>query len=297
MSLTRIDLLNFFTKTNLVKLSEKCGNTARKSWKKDKIISTFDECSLDDIASQCTEQQLTDFLEHHDKTIDSSQTIKSQVLQVLGATEPTPQSPSEDIYLPTLPKHCGHMNAEGSQFCSTCGKALPQDDEVYLKYWASKWWKAFVEKEIEVYRSSYEDIHELLSETTHFGYAADDLQSLEWIQFEEGQFVEFDDEGGVYVFVAHKIDSHQEYYDSTESEGYNYEVLRWYHGGFYGPSPKDLQTLMCRTVERETHFAPTVKFSINQALLATVNAQWNALTKEEFTKQLCEAVAYVEGSV
>ena len=293
MSLKKVDFLNFFTKPILLKLSKKLGNTTRKSWKKDKIISTFDECLLDDIASQCTEQQLIEFLERHNKTIDNSKTIKSQVLQVFGAMETTPQSPSEDEYLPTLPKHCGHMNAEGAKFCSTCGKALPQDDGVYLRYWASKWWKAFVEKEIEVCRSSYEDIHELLSDTTHFGY---DLQPLEWIRFEEGQFVEFDDEGGVYVFVAHKIESNLRYYDSTQEEGYNYEVLRWYDG-FYGPSPKDLQTLMYRMVERDTHFAPTVKFSVNQQLLATINAQWRTLSKEEFTKQLCKAVVYVEGSV
>lgn len=296
MSLTKVNLLNFFTKTKLLILAKKCGHTARKSWTKNKIISTFDDCTVNEIASQCTETQLKAFLEHHDQAIDSSQTTNSQVLQLLDASETAPQTSSVGDYLPTLPTHCGHMNAEGAQFCSTCGKALPQDDEVYLKYWAHKWWNEYVEDAFEGFEDNYGDVYELMSDAG-FGYVAHDLQSLEWIRFEEGQFVEFDDEGGVYVFVAHKIDSNQKMYDSTQSEGYNYEVLRWYQGSFYGPSPEDLQTLMCRTVERETHFAPIVKFSINQQLLATINAQWRTLSNEEFTKQLCEAIVYVEGSV
>jgi|GEM_PF-5948128 len=297
MSLTKGNLLNFFTKTKLLILAKKCGHTARKSWTKNKIISTFDDCTVNEIASQCTETQLKAFLEHHDQAIDGSQTTNSQVLQLLDASETAPQTSSAGDYLPTLPTHCGHMNAEGAQFCSTCGKALPQDSEVYMKYWAHKWWKECVEEEIELYRSDYENIHELLSESTSFGYSAHDLQSLEWIRFEEGQFVEFDDEGGVFVFVAHKVNSNQKMYNSTQEDGYNYEVLRWYQGSFYGPSPKDLQTLMCRRVERETHFAPIVKLSINQPLLASINAQWRTLSKEEFTRRLCEAIVYVEGSV
>lgn len=296
MSLTRIDLLNFFTKTNLVRLSEKCGNTARKSWMKDKIISTFDDFSVHEIVSQCTDTQLKEFLDHHDQTVDNSQSTKEQVLQLFDATPTTPLSSSTHGYLPVLPMHCGHMNTEGAQFCSTCGKALLQDTEVYLKYWACKWWQEYVEGAFENFEDIYGDVYELMSDAG-FGYGAHDLQSLEWIRFEKGQFVEFDDEGGVFTFVAHKIASNQESYGSTQSEGYNYETLRWYQDGFYGPSPKDLQALMYRTVERDTLFVPSVKLSINQQLLTTVNAQWRTLSKEEFTKRLCEAIVYVEGSV
>ena len=295
MSLNKVDFLNFFTKTVLLNFASTLGVTARKSWKKDKIISAFDDCTVNDIAAHCTEQQLQQFLEHHDQTIDGSRTIQGQVLQVLGATEATPQSSSGNDYLPTLPTHCGHMNPEGAQFCSTCGKALPQDDEVYLKYWAHKWWKDYVEGAFEDFEDYYGDVYELMSDAG-FGYAANDLKTLEWITFQEGQFVEFDDEGGVYVFVAHKIGSNQRDYDSTQSEGYDYALLKDGFGSI-GPCPEELQALMCRTIERDTHFAPYIKLSINQELLAAVNAEWRTLSKEEFTKKLCSAVVYEKGYV
>ena len=56
------------------------------------------------------------------------------------------------------------MNVEGAQFCSTCGKALPQDTEVYLKYWAHKWWQEYVEGAFENFEDNYGDVYELMSD-------------------------------------------------------------------------------------------------------------------------------------
>ena len=254
--MNRSDILNFFTKTKLLQLLENLNHkNARKSWSKDKLIGCFEGFSVEEIIRQCSEKQCQDILEFFDSP--SSCSKEECVAQILGLIGKKVKKYTREDFFPKLPKHCGHYNTTDAKFCSTCGKAIPGRTFEYYKNWFYQWlWGCA--------QDAYYDKMVMLDELClTFGPA----RELEYFEATAGQFVEYDDEGGVYTFVAYEYASNLESKRSTDEE-YVYNSLRYFGECDYsGPSPVELQALLYLTIPRDEQFTPYFTCTVDSELL------------------------------
>jgi len=254
--MNRSSILNFFTKTKLLLLLKKLDyKDARKSWSKDKLIGCFDGFSLEQIICQCSKEQCQDILDFFDSP--SSGSKEECVVQILGLIGKKVKRYTREDFLPKLPKHCGHYNTIGAKFCSTCGKAIPQRTFEYYKNWFYQWlwWR--------VEDAYYDEMVILDDLCLTFG----STRELEYFEATAGQFVEYDDEGGVYTFVAYEYSSNLESKRSTDDD-YVYKTLCYFRECDYsGPSPVDLQELLYLTIPRDEQFTPSFTCNVDLALL------------------------------
>ena len=254
--MNRSDILNFFTKTKLLQLLEKLSyKDARKSWSKDRLIACFDETPIKEILLQCTHKQCQDILSFFDSSAQG--TKEKCIQQILGLIKESGRKYTREDFLPALPAHCGHNNNTAAQFCTTCGKKIPKVTLEHFKNWFYQWLLGRIED------AYYDGM--VLSEELYVVFAP--IEELEYFEATAGQFVEYDDEGGVYTFVAYEYTTNLDSKRSTDEE-YHYNTLPYFDDCDYsGPDPVKLQKMLHLIIPRDEQFTPSFTCDVNSELL------------------------------
>ena len=167
-------------------------------------------------------------------------------------------------FIPTLPQHCGHYNTAHSQFCSTCGQALPQDLSPYYKHW----FYGFLYQKLRPLFDQGTSIYELLYTLCYPNWVdcSFDIKKETGIDIEIGQFVQGDDEGNYHPSLRVSVNG-----NDYEGDYFRGALPGYVEPSFGGIQPDDFFTLLCLETREDQDFQVYYRFNWNHDVLTDLD--------------------------
>ena len=163
-------------------------------------------------------------------------------------------------FIPTLPDRCGDYNTPYSQFCSTCGQALPQDLAPYYKHW----FYGFVYQKLRPLFEQGSSVYDLLYILCYPNWTGWrwDIKKETSIQISIGQFVEGDDEGNYYPSLRVSVND-----NDYEGDYFREALPGLVEPSFGGIQPDDFFTPLRVETREDQDFLVDYRFDWNHDVL------------------------------